>query len=191
VTPIATGAQSSGNAPADRYFGRLKLSFLGINNTFRDADTRIGPGHTTDPDIVNKVDFAMESLNDWQSQFPKDTHLPRSYFLGQLTLKKIWVKKYQDKAWAYMQQLVIVYPSTYFGKTVKTELARGFTQHYYADARPCSAGGAEPTTPPIVNNGKYKIQVHPAPCIPATPAPTAPAPTSPVPSTRPGIEPVT
>jgi hypothetical protein len=161
----ATSARPSAAAPADRYFGRLKLSFLGINNTFRDAAVSAGQ-HTTDSGIANKVDFAMEALNDWQRQFPRDPQLARSYFLGQLVLKKIWIKKYQDKAWAYMQFILTKYPQTYFGKTIKADLAKGFTQHYFSSPAACANGTAPaaPATP--IDNGKYKIAIETPPCTP-------------------------
>ncbi len=160
-------------APADAYFGRLKLSFLGINNTFKHSAIEAGP-HTTSSSIANKVDFAMEALNEWQSRYPRDPHLARSYFLGELTLKKIWIRKYQDKAWSYMQQLVKAYPTTFFGKTVKTELEIGFTQHYYAEPLPCMTEPPPPVSsePTVTSNGKYKVSVEPVACTPiSTPTP--------------------
>lgn len=149
------------------------MSYLGINNTFKDAAISAG-SYTTSSAIVNKVDFAMEALNDWQSQFPRDPQLARSYFLGQIILKKIWIKKYQDKAWAYMQFILAKYPQTFFGKTVKADLANGFTQHYFAEPAPCG-GAAKPAGPaPPVNNGKYKVVVETPPCVPpASPPPAA------------------
>lgn len=165
-------------APADQYFGRLKLSYLGINNTFTDATLAAGD-YTTDNGIPNKVDFAMEALNDWQNRYPRDSHLARSYFLGQLSLKKIWIKKYQDKAWAYMQRLVTVYPTTFFGKTVKADIARGFTENYFADPAPCDATAAAEPSPVALDNGKYKTVIHPSPCIEPTPSPTMTGPVAP------------
>jgi hypothetical protein len=175
LTPASSHAASpplSALAPADTYFGRMKLSFIGINNTFQHAAIEAGP-HTTSSSIVNKVDFAMEALNDWQNRYPRDPHLARSYFLGELTFKKIWIQKYQDKAWAYMQRLVTVYPNTFFGKTVKTELAKGFTQHYYAEPVPCATEPPPPMSPEptVTSNGKYKISIEPVPCVPVA-APT-------------------
>jgi hypothetical protein len=41
-----------GIAPADRYFGRLKMSYLGINNTFKDAAVAAG-NFTTDLGIIS------------------------------------------------------------------------------------------------------------------------------------------
>ncbi|MBV8596690.1 MAG: hypothetical protein JOZ50_10645, partial [Candidatus Eremiobacteraeota bacterium] len=53
------------SAPADEYFGKMKLSFLGIDNTFRDQSIRAG-AHTTDQSVISKLDFAADSLRDWQ-----------------------------------------------------------------------------------------------------------------------------
>ncbi len=183
-------------APADTYFGRMKLSFIGINNTFQHAAIEAGP-HTTSSSIANKIDFAMEALNEWQGRYPRDPHLARSYFLGELTLKKIWIRKYKDKAWAYMQQLVTVYPTTFFGKTVKTELGIGFTQHYYAEPVPCATQPLPPTSaePTITSNGKYKISIEPVPCRPveptAEPMMTPASETSPIPTSEPSASPTT
>ena len=73
-------------APADKYFGRLRLSYLGINNTFSDA-TRAAGEYTTDDGIPNKVDFAMEALNDWQNQYPRLTPWP-VVLLGPIELEE-------------------------------------------------------------------------------------------------------
>jgi hypothetical protein len=168
-------------APADQYFGKLKLSFLGINNTFRDAGISAAE-HTTDPAIASKVDFAIDALNDWQKQFPRDPQLSRTYFLAQITLKKIWIRKYQDKAWSYMQHILVAYPTTFYGRTVKADIARGWTSHYYAAAVPCDAA-ATPAPNVTTNNGKYKTIVETPPCIAPSPSP------SPSPSLEPSAMP--
>ncbi len=161
-------------APADMYFGRMKLSFLGINNTFKDAAFHSNP-YTTDSGITNKVDFGIESLNDWANKYPRDSHLSRSYFLGGEAFKKIWVKQYQDKAWSYMQLIVTKYPTTFFGKIVKADLAKGFTKHYFAAAVAC---GAEPsaTAPPVTTTDPkgFQVEVLTPPCVPAaSPSPAS------------------
>lgn len=180
------------SAPADSYFGRLKMSFLGINNTFKDAAISAGD-HTTDPAITGKVDFAMEALNDWQRKYPRDPQLARTYFLGQIALKKIWIEKYQDKAWVYMQHIVSAYPSTFFAKTIKADLARGFTRHFYAAALPCDPS-ATPAPSVATDNGRYKTVVETAPCITPSPSPSpsamppsesSAAPATPSPATSP------
>lgn len=168
-------------APADRYFGRLKLSYLGINNTLRDAAIMSGT-HTTESGIISKVGFAEDALTDWERRFPHDPQLARTYFLAVQSEKKIWVKPNQERAWTYMNRLVKVFPATYFGKIVKKDLAVGFTEHYYANPVPCETPAPEPAQTP-------------QPVAVATPAPSrgsrstpTPAPTD-TPSPSPAPEP--
>ena len=175
-------------APGDMYFGRMKLSFLGINNTFKDAAIAASP-YSTDSGITNKVDFGIEALNEWANKYPRDSHLPRSYFLGEEAFKKLWVRQYQDKAWSYMQLLVTKYPTTFFGKTVKTELAKGFTKHYFADALPCGPEPAQTAAPVTSVDPKgFKTEVlTPACVVPASSSPAVHA--APVPATSGSPEP--
>lgn len=161
-------------APADKYFGRMKLSFLGINNTFMHEKIRAG-AYTTDSGIINKVGFADEALREWAKTHQNDPHLPRSYYLASEMYKKIWTKEYQEKAWQYMQLLESKYSSTFFGKQVKKDLETGFTMHYFAEPVPClpSLQGEISTALPsahLAEAGKPKVQIHTPPCIP-TPTP--------------------
>src|SRR5579864_2798834 len=65
------------SAPGDEYFGRLKMSYLGINNTFRDDLIRAG-AYTTDPAIVSRINFADDALTGWARKYPNDPQLARS-----------------------------------------------------------------------------------------------------------------
>ncbi len=136
------------SAPADEYFGKMKISFLGINNTFRDAALTAGD-HTTDSGVINKVAFAEDALKDWEKKYPRDPQLARSYYLGIAVEKKIWVQANQQQSWAYMNRIAQVFPNTYFGKLVKREMAIGFTEHYYSDAIPCPAATPTATPTPV------------------------------------------
>ena len=51
------------SAPGDEYFGRMKMSYLGINNTFKDMVIESGE-YTTSQQIINKLNFAVEALNE-------------------------------------------------------------------------------------------------------------------------------
>jgi hypothetical protein len=177
------------SAPGDEYFGRLKLSYLGINNTFHDQTVRAGD-YTTSPDVISKVAFADEALHAWANKYPHDPELARSYFLAIRTYKKIYTRTYQDKAWQYMHILTNNFGKTYFGKLEKKDLAIGFTEHYFAEPVPCPTPapsplpGAKPTptpeptmtpvpTPsPTAAPGQPKIDILTPPCVAApTPAP--------------------
>lgn len=74
-------------APADEYFGRTKLSPLGV----RDALIRIGKyldagwGDRMTKDAL----WVVDSLEDWQHQYPRDYELPRLLLQTYQTLQRI------------------------------------------------------------------------------------------------------
>jgi hypothetical protein len=185
--------QFKNSAPADRYFGRLKMSFLGINNTLRFEALRAGD-HSTDSSIVNKVNYADDSLQAWAAEYPRDPQLARSYYLAVLVYKKIWTKPAQEKAWSYMQLILSKYPESYFAKQVRNDIAAGFTEHYYADPLPCPTPPPTPTplpspTPIPTPSPRGRGPSRPTPSLPPTPEPSAiPSPT-PVPSPTPSPSP--
>ncbi len=94
-------AELKASAPADEYFGKMKLSFLGINNTFRDQAIRAGD-HTTNPSVTGPLGWAEDALHAWQKKYSKDPQLARSYYLAFLADRKIWLADFQQRATAYL-----------------------------------------------------------------------------------------
>jgi len=184
------------SAPADEYFGRLKMSFLGINNTLHDVGITAGD-HTTDPSVVAKVALAEDALKDWEKRYPRDPQLGRSYYLAIGVEKKIWVQANQQQAWAYMNRVATVFPNTYFGKLIKREIAIGFTEHYYAAAVPCQTPSPTPTPQatavpvPVAtvtvapSTSRRRPVATPSPIPTPTPTPTASPTPEPTPSPSP------
>jgi hypothetical protein len=168
------------SAPGDQYFGRMKLSYLGINNTFHDDAIRAGD-YTTNSGIISQVGFADEALEQWAKQYPDDPQLARSYFLAIQVYQKIYTRPAQQKAWKYMHVLVNRFGSTYFGKVMKADLARGFTEHWFANATTCPtplpSGAPRPqrtpntTATPQPRPGKLLVDVITPPCVKSSPLP--------------------
>ncbi len=180
------------SAPGDEYFGRMKMSYLGINNTFHDDLIRAG-SYTTDPKIISRISFADEAMLDWAKKYPNDPQLARSYFLAFQMYRKVWTHEFQDKAWNYAHIVMRKWPKSFFGKALAKDLQIGFTEHYFAQALPCPElptplpSGAprpsptaiptltptpSPTPSPTPAPGQPKVEILPAPCIEATPVPT-------------------
>jgi TolA-binding protein len=72
-------------APADEYFGRQKLSTLGIDNMIHDTDAR----ESFDPELAARLYgplmAAEDALEDWAKKYPHDTWIPkRAYLLSHL-----------------------------------------------------------------------------------------------------------
>jgi hypothetical protein len=170
------------SAPADEYFGKMKMSYLGMNNTFHDATIMSGL-HTTNPGIISKVAFAEDALADWERRYPHDPQLARTYYLAIRSEQRIWLEPNQQRAWIYMNRIVKVFPNSYFAKQVKKDMAIGFTEHYYGEAQMCATpapavavASATPTEDPRRGRGKEAA---------ATPQPTTAPTPEPTPSTAP------
>jgi hypothetical protein len=173
--------QFNGSAPGDEYFGRMKMSYLGIDNTYKDGAVSAG-AYTTDSRLISKLDFATEALQRWAAKYPNDPQLPRSYFLGIQVLRKVYTQPEQQTAWEFIQLLVTKYGSSYFGKTMKASLNRGYTEHWFALAEICPTplplgAGVMPEVTPDVTPTPSPAPGHPAvvlitpPCVQSSAAP--------------------
>jgi hypothetical protein len=164
------------SAPADEYFGRLKISYLGMNNTFRDSAISAGD-HTTDAGIAGKVALAEDALEDWARKYPRDPQLARTYFLALQIERKLWLKPDQDRAWVVLNRLGHDFPATYFGKLARRALAIGFTEHYYALPVACATPSPTPSPSPSASDQETAAALasplpSPAPTIAPTATPT-------------------
>jgi hypothetical protein len=170
--------QFNASAPGDEYFGRMKLSYLGIDNTYKDGSISAGD-YTTDPHLISKLDFATEALQRWAAKYPNDPQLARSYFLGVLVMRKVYTQPEQQTSWEFTQILVNKYPNTYFGKTAKASMAQGYVEHWYALAEICptpiprgvkAQATADPTPSPSPQPGKPYVALITPPCVQPSPA---------------------
>jgi hypothetical protein len=169
--------QFNASAPGDEYFGRMKLSYLGIDNTYKDGSISAGD-YTTDPHLISKLDFATEALQRWAAKYPNDPQLARSYYLGVLVLRKVYTQPEQQTSWEFTQLLVRKYPNTYFGKTAKASMAEGYVEHWYALAEICptpiprgvkAQATADPTPSPSPEPGKPYVALITPPCVQPSP----------------------
>ena len=177
------------SAPGDEYFGRMKMSYLGIDNTYKDGAISAGD-YTTDSRLISKLDFATEALQKWAAKYPNDPQLARTYYLGVQVLRKVYTQPEQQKTWEFMQILVTKYGNTYFGKVTKTTIAGGFTEHWFGLAQLCPTPlppGVMPQATPAATPVPSPAPGHPAidvitpQCVQPSPAaadaPPVPAPT--------------
>ncbi len=67
------------SAPGDEYFGRMKISYLGIDNTYRDGAISAG-AYSTDQKLINKLQFADEALQSGPPSIRRIRNLPARIF---------------------------------------------------------------------------------------------------------------
>jgi hypothetical protein len=66
-----------GLAPADRYFGRLKMSILGVRNSLTDLSARVAAHPEAAVPVYEQALLVDDALHDWAAQFPNDPWIPR------------------------------------------------------------------------------------------------------------------
>lgn len=129
-------------APADEYFGKLKMSILGIRNTIRDVGLRIDADSTHARNVMGGLPLAEDAIHDWEKKYPKDSWLPGTLF----SLERLYAKVDSDEARSHakvtMVWLVHDYPKSAFATTGKKELAQNLV-----GARP-----APPAADPVAAN---------------------------------------
>lgn len=66
------------NAPADEYFGKLKMSVLGVRNVIADVDVRADAAvDEAARNLCHKLVLAEDALRDWQAKYPDDGWIPK------------------------------------------------------------------------------------------------------------------
>ena len=64
-------------APADEYFGQLRMSVLGIRNELNGLERRCVSGDRNVAAMSGKLAFVDDAMRDWRARYPRDTWLPR------------------------------------------------------------------------------------------------------------------
>lgn len=112
-------------APADEYFGKLKMSVLGIRNTIKDVGLNLDIDQTRWAQQAGKAAFAEDALHDWEKKYPQDSWLAKMVFALERMYAKLDSDEGRKHALASMNWLVHDFPKTWYGKTGKKELALG------------------------------------------------------------------
>ena len=64
-------------APADEYFGRMKMSVLGIRNALDGLERRASGGDRNVASMSGQLALVEDAMHDWRVHYPRDTWLPR------------------------------------------------------------------------------------------------------------------
>ncbi|HEY8314241.1 MAG TPA: hypothetical protein VIG51_08680 [Candidatus Baltobacteraceae bacterium] len=64
-------------APADEYFGRMKMSVLEIANRLRDSSLRAEQPSSTASSIMHDTQMTENAIADWERKYPRDPWLAK------------------------------------------------------------------------------------------------------------------
>ncbi|HEY4440543.1 MAG TPA: hypothetical protein VGN14_08800 [Candidatus Elarobacter sp.] len=97
-------------APADEYFGQTKLSPIGVRNELARIGKYLDAGWGGR--MTKETLWVIDSLNDWQHQYPRDYELPRLYKRVYDTLAREDTPEAQKASQEVRRMLIVAYPGS-------------------------------------------------------------------------------
>lgn len=156
ASETAIGAHAhphSSVAPADEYFGKLKMSVLGMRNTIADLGRRADYSPEKAESVFASTDYLEDAIHDWQKKYPHDSWLPRYVFNLAHLYAKVPSDEGRNRAKKTMAWLVEGFPRSQQAKVGREELASGSVG---APAAPPASGAT-----PVTNNPAPQISPRP------------------------------
>jgi hypothetical protein len=77
IAPAAHATAMRDLAPADEYFGRMKMSVLGIRNALDGLERRAAGRDRNVAAMSGQLALVEDAMHDWRVHYPRDTWLPR------------------------------------------------------------------------------------------------------------------
>ena len=173
---VAKAAPKCRVAPADEYFGKLKMSILGIRNTIKDQGLKIDVDPGAAPSTSNAIALTEDAIRDWQHKYPCDTWLPGTLF----ALERFYLKIHTDDGVKHVHATFAWLRHDY-PKSKVVQVARNEDGH-------ASAAPASPATASIPGTGTGAVTATSATPSGQSPAPVlmnGQAPATPYPGTAP------
>ena len=176
-------------APADEYFGPLKLSILGIRNTIHDLGARYDVNHDIGHQTFTSAQLTERAIHDWEGRYPRDGQVPKAIYLLQRLYTKVLTQEARDRASSTAKWMFADYAASPQGRQLKKMLAVEHLAPVIAPAPPAAATPVPAYPSDFGSNYKSDFGSSPAATVPASSgaaggtAPVSPA--APAPSAAP------
>ena len=121
--PAATKPAAIRVAPADEYFGRLKMSILGIRNQLRDLGLRLQYAPDNGGAVLGAAAFVEDALHDWEHKYPADPWLAKNVFQLTEIYARVHSDQGQHSAARAFHWLLARYGKTAYAAQARVELA--------------------------------------------------------------------
>jgi hypothetical protein len=155
-------------APADEYFGKLKMSILGIRNTIKDQGAKVDYDPLKAPSTLNAIALTEDAIHDWQRKYPCDTWLPGTLY----SLEHFYLKIHTDdgvkRVHATFAWLRRDYPKSRFVQIARREDGQATAvapgpATASVDAAPPAASPAASPAAVAPSSGTLPVQAGPTP----------------------------
>lgn len=111
-------------APADEYFGRLKMSILGIQNQLRDLALRLQYSPQLGETVLGSAAMVEDAMHDWEHKYPADPWLPKNVFQLTTLYANVHTAHGDRNATRSLRWLLTRYPHTRYAAMARAQLKR-------------------------------------------------------------------
>lgn len=148
AAPSPGSAKKTAAAPADEYFGPLKVSAISVRVTIDKLGRAYHARTQSDRDILHEAVDAENALRLWRHAYPHDPWLPSAaYHLAQL-YAEVQTPEARKHATAMLRYVAFYFGPTPYGHDARVRLAAGFPPlHAESPLRPSPAPAAGTAAP--------------------------------------------
>ena len=118
----ATSKDVARRAPADEYFGPLKMSVLGVRNSLMASALRADGAANDTGDAMKNASLLEETVREWESKYPADNWLPGMLLALHRLYRKIATEESVARSVDVASWLIARYPATEEARLLRTEL---------------------------------------------------------------------
>ena len=154
-------------APADEYFGKLKMSILGIRNTIKDQGIKADIDPEKASSTLGAIALTEDAIHDWQRKYPCDSWLPGTVYALQHFYLKIHSNdgvKHVHATYAWLRH---DFPKSHFVQIARREDGEASAVPVPVGA-PIAAASAAPSAPGAAPSAAPIAGQAPATPIPGT-----------------------
>lgn len=109
-------------APADEYFGRLKMSILGIQNQLRDLALRLAYTPNKSEDVLGSAAMVEDAMQDWEHKYPADPWLPKSVYNLAMLYSNVHTAHGHVRAVHALRWMLARYGRTHYGALARAQI---------------------------------------------------------------------
>ncbi|GAC1390605.1 MAG: hypothetical protein NVSMB31_07690 [Vulcanimicrobiaceae bacterium] len=121
VAPAA-GSSATAPAPADEYFGHLKMSILGIRNQLVRLTRQVEQNPSEGDSTTGPASLTEESIKEWEQKYPSDPWLAKTVYMLVHMYAKIPSAAGHSSALRALGWLISKYPNSEFASQAMEEM---------------------------------------------------------------------
>ncbi len=182
LAPVSAraGKVDTNAAPLDQYFGKMKMSAIGLRMDVDRLGRRYHARTISDADLVHDAGMAQDAFFAWQKKYPKDPWIaPTAFHLEQL-YQAVQSDDARTQALVMLHFLADTYPTSKDAHLARVRLAQGFPPLHeetaiHATPSPYGSGAVADASaspgPSSAANGTAAVSAAASPsAAPASPA---------------------